>query len=167
MNVSREIPLFAVAEKPFVYFQCQMNLVEMEESNGGSAVECPRPKCSSTPAVPKKGKEKVPLRTKRSLLKGGRVSPFGDGKKVEVFDAVTNRVDILPYDSTVGFSNSIGEEEEPSVIVGDSENGSNEDEWNAEKKALLDIRLSDGVVCFARELLLVAAALAVLVWLQF
>jgi len=154
--VSKEIPLFAVADKPFVYFQCQMNLIEME---GGGNAECPRPKCSATSVAEKRTKEKTPLaKTKRSFLDGDRVSPFGDRKKVEVLDAVTNRIDILPYDSTTGFAAT--DSEEPSAIVGDGSDASNEDEWNAAKNALLG---SGRLMCFSRELLLVAASLAILV----
>lgn len=50
--VGQQTQVFGVAEKPYVQFQCQMNLVDIKPG-----LKCPRPKCSK-PAVTAKPKRR-------------------------------------------------------------------------------------------------------------
>ncbi|KAI6184617.1 hypothetical protein M3Y97_00615700 [Aphelenchoides bicaudatus] len=66
--------VFGVAEKPFVFYQCEMNLVDIEADQS-----CPRPKCSATS---RHTREANSTSLPRALL--------------PIFDVLSQQIEVLP-----------------------------------------------------------------------
>uniref|UniRef100_A0A915EIS3 ZP domain-containing protein n=1 Tax=Ditylenchus dipsaci TaxID=166011 RepID=A0A915EIS3_9BILA len=91
-TVSQIVPLFSIVDQPFLYFQCQLNLVDVVKGGEGALLSCMPPKCLTTSQSSEMIFELNHRRKRR------QISAISSQNLVtRTLDVISQRLEILPF----------------------------------------------------------------------